>query len=276
VRVQGDGAAQDIARAIAELNSDALPGVDVIVVGRGGGSAEDLAQFNEEILARAIFDSAIPVVSAVGHEIDFTIADFTADLRAPTPSAAAELIAPDRAEMLRRLGANQSLLTRKVGDILAQWKSRLDFSARGALLREPRSLVAEGWQSLDLAERSLDYALQTQMAQSRKRIDDVSGRLREHRPDHHLEIRRLAIADLSARMRQHTAARFQMARNSLDRLNAMLRVLAPEATLLRGFSITTDASGALVRSAGQVKKGGKIHTRLSDGSLSSVVEATAL
>ena len=122
-RVQGEGAAQEIAAAVREFNDFAgtgVPGVDVIVVCRGGGSAEDLWEFNEEIVARAIFQSAIPVVSAVGHEVDFTIADFVADLRAPTPSAAAELIAPDAVELQRRLSQIETRLRQEAADWFEQ------------------------------------------------------------------------------------------------------------------------------------------------------------
>src|ERR1700722_14649553 len=156
VRVQGEGAAAEISEMIDFVSSraDELK-IDLMVVGRGGGNLEDLWEFNEESVARAIYNSRIPVVSAVGHEIDFTIADFVADLRAPTPSAAAELIAPDNADLLRHVRACDNAITRAMSGAVAQRKSRLGLAARGTLFREPASIIAGAWQSIDLAEKTL-------------------------------------------------------------------------------------------------------------------------
>jgi len=272
VRVQGEGAAQEIAKAIAEFNSHESPHVDVLVVGRGGGSAEDLSQFNEEILARAIFESVIPVVSAVGHEIDFTIADFVADLRAPTPSAAAELIVPDRTDMIRRLASHGNTISRSVIDAIEHWKRRLDFAARGALFREPGNLITGAWQSVDLAEKALRLAAQSKLGESGERVRDLFGKLRAHRPDQHLELKRHALATLATHLGQRLGRRMQMAHHAVGQAGSLLRILAPEATLQRGFSITTDDTGALLRSSKSAGRGKRIHTRLADGNLTSVVE----
>jgi len=272
VRVQGEGAALEIARAVAEFNSDKSLNVDVIVVARGGGSAEDLSQFNEEILARAIFDSTVPVVSAVGHEIDFTISDFVADLRAPTPSAAAELIAPDNADLLRHLRACENSITRNLASAMAHWRERLAFAARGALFREPANLIAGAWQSVDLAEKALRFATESRLAGCGEQVKYFLAKLREYRPDQHLEIKRHTLSGLTSRLEQQLGRRMQEASHSVNGLQALLRVLAPESTLQRGFSITTSSAGTLIRSAAQAAKGEKIHTRLADGSLDSVVE----
>lgn len=272
VRVQGEGAAQEIAQAITEINADPSLKVDVIVACRGGGSAEDLSQFNDENLARAIFASEIPVVSAVGHEIDFTIADFVADLRAPTPSAAAELVVPDSAELLRHLRACENALSRRIADTMLQWRNRLDFASRGALFRELANVIAGAWQSIDLAEKSIRGAVQSQIAECKEQTQRLRGKLREHRPDQHLQIKRHALDGLADRLRKQTVAHVQTARHTVDRFSALLRVLAPDSTLQRGFSITTDSSGKLIRSVTAVQKGGKILTRLADGTLKSTVE----
>jgi len=271
-RVQGDGAAREIAKAVAEFNSDSSLKVDLIVVARGGGSAEDLSQFNEEILARAIFDSVLPVVSAVGHEIDFTIADFVADLRAPTPSAAAELIAPDKVALLRHLDACETAITRCIMGAMEQWKSRLAFAARGTLFREPANLVAGAWQSVDLAEKAMRLAVESRLAGCGESVAYFLGKLREYRPDQQLEIKRHALSTLASRMEQQVGARMQSAAHSVKNLRGLLRVLAPEFTLKRGFSITTNGAGVLIRSAKQAPKGEIIHTRLADGELRSAVE----
>ncbi len=274
-RVQGDGAALEIARAVAEFNSDKSLGVDVIVVARGGGSAEDLSQFNEEILARAIFESELPVVSAVGHEIDFTIADFVADLRAPTPSAAAELIAPDNADVLRHLRACDNAITRNFTAAMANWRSRLDFAARGALFREPSNLIAGAWQSLDLAEKALRFAAESTLASCGEQVKYFLAKLRWLPPS----TSTLEIASATHAHRARSRAWSSASANACRRYpipsrtsSAILRVLAPEATLHRGFSITTNSAGALIRSPAQAAKGEKIHTRLADGHLDSVVE----
>src|SRR5581483_1677226 len=172
VRVQGAGAAAEMAVAVREFNESAqLPPMDVIVVCRGGGSAEDLWEFNEEILARAIFASRIPVVSAVGHEIDFTISDFVADLRAPTPSAAAELIVPEAADLQRRFAQFSMRIQRELTNCLAKWKSDLAALARSPLFREPRKLLAESSQRIDSAEEFLHRFVRDALGTHRQHVN---------------------------------------------------------------------------------------------------------
>jgi exodeoxyribonuclease VII large subunit len=275
VRVQGEGAAEEIAAAVAELNRVAVVGtkrVDVIVVARGGGSAEDLWEFNEEVVARAMVASEIPVVSAVGHEVDFTIADFVADLRAPTPSAAAELIVPDGAELLRMLSATSLRSQRRVGDALERCRSELDFLSRSALFREPRNRLAEAAQRTDLAAERLRLLTDGGIGESRRRIQELVAALRHHRPDQVLAMRRQEFSAarnrLADRLRQTMAER----RAHLDRLSQVLRLLAPEATLSRGFSITTTTDGAVLKSVREIRPGMKLVTRLKDGTAQSTAE----
>ena len=170
VRVQGIGAALEIATAIRELSApnDSWKALDVLVVARGGGSIEDLWEFNEEIVARAIFHSAIPVVSAVGHEIDFTIADFVADLRAPTPSAAAELIVPDVRDLERRTRELENSLDKCWRDFLERARARLSAVSEKALFRELSGRLRDAQQELDLSRESL---LRTSGAPSHPRSD---------------------------------------------------------------------------------------------------------
>ncbi len=153
VRVQGAGAAEEIARAIAELND--YGSLDLMIVGRGGGSLEDLWAFNEEIVARAIYGSRIPVVSAVGHEIDFSIADFVADLRAPTPSAAAELVVPDRSELLENLRNLWYTADRSVRDMVSDARVRIDGLLSSYSFNRPRDILRQYAQRVDELERSL-------------------------------------------------------------------------------------------------------------------------
>ena len=270
-RVQGEGAAAEIAAGIAALNELAAP-PDVIVIARGGGSVEDLWAFNEEVVARAIVASAIPVVSAVGHEIDFTIADFAADLRAPTPSAAAELIAPDAAELTRELGQWAGQLRRQMSAALGAQRSRLDFLTRSTFFREPEQRLAAAQQRTDLAEEALRRAMREHLVARRQDVGALLAALRQYRPDQLLALRRQHFDALRAKFQ----ARFDEARKEpkarFTRLAAMLRLLAPTATLARGYSITTTTDGSTIRSVTDVQRGTQIVTRLADGEVKSRVE----
>ncbi|PYL38277.1 MAG: exodeoxyribonuclease VII large subunit, partial [Verrucomicrobia bacterium] len=204
VRVQGSGAAAEIAVAVRELatpNENWLP-VDLIVVARGGGSIEDLWEFNEEIVARVIVDVSVPVVSAIGHEIDFTICDFVADLRAPTPSAAAELIVPDIVDLRRRIAELAASFHKCLRNFVEHQKTRLRF----------------------LSERTLVRNLVARMREAQQRIDVV----------------RESLARLTKQEIDNAGQRFR-------RAEGILRVLGPDGTLQRGYSITRDTEGNVIR-----------------------------
>ena len=273
-RVQGDGAAAEIARALDDLNQLAARGiapVDVIVLARGGGSIEDLWEFNDEPLARAIAASALPVVSAVGHEIDFTIADFVADLRAPTPSAAAELIVPDTAELLRMLAERAAFLQRRVSAAIEHSRVHLAGLLRSALFREPARRIEEAAQRVDLAEQSLRRSLASQLDTLRQRLDSLGSRVKQHRPDQVLALHRQKITGIAAVLSDRFQQRLRREKDRLTRIADMLRLLSPEQTIARGYTITTDAGGRVIRSAADVVSGSEMHTRLSDGKVISVV-----
>jgi exodeoxyribonuclease VII large subunit len=278
VRVQGDGAAGEIAAAVEAFNrfeSMGLPPVNVIVVARGGGSVEDLWAFNEEIVARAIAASMIPVVSAVGHEIDFSIADFAADLRAPTPSAAAELIVPDTETLLRRVGQLSAQALRTVSGLLGREKARLDFLARSALFREPRARLAESAQRADFAAEALRRALRNKLDLARQRVAAGLAALRRHRPDQLLAMRRHLFEAVRLRLDERLGQALFQRRARLDRAAQVFHLLAPDATLARGYSITMKPGGAVVRSASELRAGEAITTRFRDGSVQSRVEDPA-
>jgi len=250
VRVQGTGAAQEIAVAVRELGmpNEAFASVDLIVVTRGGGSIEDLWEFNEEIVSRAIFHSAVPIVSAVGHEIDFTICDFVADLRAPTPSAAAELIVPDVTDLQRQLDGCARVLGRQLLNRVRDVQQRLDH-ARETLLR------CLG-HKIDSYKRGLVHALRVLQARS---------------PVRELMMRRSRFADLQRRLVACPARLIENARHRFLRIEGVLRVLGPEATLRRGYSITINDRGQIIRTTAEVRSKMKIRTRLSDGEFGSEV-----
>ena len=250
VRVQGTGAAQEIAVAIREFatpNQIFAP-VDVIVVTRGGGSIEDLWEFNEEIVARAIFHSAVPIVSAVGHEIDFTICDFVADLRAPTPSVAAELIVPDVMDLQRQIDRCSRTLGRQFLNRVRDAQQRLDH-ARETLQRCLAHKI-EGYKS------ALDHALRVMQARS---------------PLHELMMRRNHFADLYRRLLAGPGRLLENARHRFSRIEGILRVLGPDATLRRGYSITMNDRGQIIRTTALVRPKMKIRTRISDGEFGAEV-----
>jgi exodeoxyribonuclease VII large subunit len=174
-RVQGPGAAEDIVAAIRELND--WDGADVLIVGRGGGSQEDLWAFNEEIVARAIHGSLTPVISAVGHEVDVTIADFVADLRAPTPSAAAELAAPDRRAARGELETRGRRLARAVSEVLRRRRERVMLLAGSSAFREPLEYVRRAGQDVDRLAERLETSARSSLERSRLRCDGLTGKL---------------------------------------------------------------------------------------------------
>jgi len=270
VRVQGVGAAEEIAAAIREFNGPLFRDqIDLLIVCRGGGSIEDLWAFNEEVVARAIAGSGIPVVSAVGHEIDFTIADFVADLRAPTPSAAAELTLPDRAALLRHLLQGQSRLNRAMGTVLLHHRRMLEALARSAAFRFPRRHLQEKAQRLDTLAAAIDGVWERELRGKRERLAVLAGRVGRGGPA--VGVLRLTVSLASGRMERDLCASLERKRGRLAELSGVLRVLSPEATLARGYSITLDSEGAIIRSREAVKQGEKIRTRLADGSIDSRV-----
>ncbi len=278
VRVQGSGAAEEIAAAVAELNRATelgLPRADIVVVTRGGGSIEDLWEFNDERLARAIFASEIPVVSAVGHEIDFTISDFVADLRAPTPSAAAELVAPDTAELLRRLAQARAQMNRCANAQIQQLRNRVAFLSRDALFTEPHRRFDEAAQRLDIASQSLLRATREQLQTMQQELVERRAILREHRPDQLLMLRRRELTETQRRLGEQFIKSLRVRQVRLDRDADRLRLLSPLATLRRGYSLTERESGALVLSARECAAGERLLTRLADGSILSVAESAS-
>jgi exodeoxyribonuclease VII large subunit len=250
VRVQGSGAAQDIAVAIRELAmpNEAFAPVDLIAVTRGGGSIEDLWEFNEEIVARAIFNSAVPIVSAVGHEIDFTICDFVSDLRAPTPSAAAELIVPDITDLQRQI----------------------DGCTR-ALARQLLNRVREAQQRLDHAREMLQRCLAHKLEGYKRGLIHITRALQARSPARELMMRRNRFTDLHRRLVACPGHLLENAKHRFQRIEGILRVLGPDATLRRGYSITTNERGQIIRTIAAVRPKMKIRTRVSDGEFGSEI-----
>ncbi len=250
VRVQGAGAAAEIAVAIRELATpnENWPPLDLIVVARGGGSMEDLWEFNEEIVARTIVDVGVPIVSAIGHEIDFTICDFVADLRAPTPSAAAELIVPDVIDLRRRIEVFER-----------------------ALAREQLNRMRDALQRLDLARENLRRHIMHKIDNCKRALIQMARTIQAHSPLRELMLRQNRFVDLRRRIGESQKRLLENARHRFREVEAILRVIGPDATLRRGYSITTDERGKLIRSVTVVRPKMKIRTRLSDGEFASKV-----
>ena len=273
VRVQGIGAAAEIATAVKELAepNDAWETIDLIVIARGGGSIEDLWEFNEEIVARAIFHAPIPVVSAVGHEIDFTIADFVADLRAPTPSAAAELIVADSTELMRRVSELENCLHKYLRNFLQQSLTRLRFLSERTLARELMQRMRDAQQQLDLTAESLHRRLKQFVVDARAALSTHAQSLKSHDPKREVALCRTSVVELHRRLAAQLPQLLQNAQQRFHRVEGMLRVLGPEATLRRGYSITTDAAGNVIQTVTAVRPKSKIRTRIADGEFESEV-----
>ena len=248
VRVQGAGAADEIAAAIDLLN--ARGGLDVLIVGRGGGSLEDLWCFNEEAVVRAIVRSRIPVISAVGHEIDWTLSDFAADVRAPTPSAAAELVVQGKAELERRVADLRRRLGLGARAAVLGWRNRLDRAARTPELRDPLQAVQRLQQNLDFLAVRLQKALAGLPQLVRQRTDAAARRM-----------------ELAARLR------LDEGRQALKHAETQLRMLNPKGVLARGYSLTRVRGGRLLRSAGDARPGMQLETEFADGAVRSTVDA---
>lgn len=272
VRVQGIGAGLEIATAIRELNSpnESWKPLDVIVLTRGGGSIEDLWEFNEEIVARAIFHSAVPIVSAVGHEVDFTIADYVADLRAPTPSAAAELIVPDVREIERRISELRNCLDKCLRAFLLSARNRLSGISEKTLFRELSRRLREAQQQLDLAKETLQRTVERRRLLETNRLTNAALALKTHNPARELAARRQSFLEFQRRLKECALKCLTNARQRWERTHSMLRLLGPEQTLQRGYSITRDDKGNLIRSVAVVRPGMKLRTRVSNGEFDSV------
>ncbi len=275
VRVQGKGAELEIAQAIAKMGEPekfGYPRCEVLIVGRGGGSIEDLWNFNEEVVARAIADCPIPIISAVGHEIDFTIADFVADLRAPTPSAAAELAVADGAELSARLTQLRRRMTRVTGERLARARLAVDALRRGALQRDGEKLLRESVMRLDSARGQLSQATRVALDVLEQRLVKLHAAHLAHHPANVLERRGDAVIRLGERLERLGKDSLARRTERVATLRTMLRTLGPESAFQRGFSIAMAADGKIISSAGELRPGDLLRTKFVDGEATSIVQ----
>ena len=273
VSVQGDSAPAEVEAAINELNVSGL--VDVIVVARGGGSLEDLAAFNSERVARAIAASRLPVVSAIGHETDFTIADFVADLRAPTPSAAAELITEAQHNIAERVAEQSHRLERAARFQLLQARQHLSRLPVSRAEGRVNTLLHQLEQRLDDFSFRMEAVVTAQLRQHQRNVANLAAAVLRHDPRQGLAQARERLTAGRTRLVHSMERMMHESAAYLTSLDARLHSLSPLAVLERGYALVLTATGGVVRSTLQVAPGDKLVTRLSDGAFISRVESAA-
>ena len=266
-RVQGDGAAHEIARAIARAGRQ--PRVDVVVVARGGGSLEDLWAFNEEVVARALAACPVPTVSAVGHETDVTIADYAADLRAPTPTAAAELVARVKDELVADLAARRARLLR--GWRALADKRRAALAARAARVADPRRLIGERRLKLDRLEQRLVQCTRGPLEEKQRSLAVLQGRLERAHPRAQLLRLDKQVAQLEERLQAALQKQLSARHKKFESLAGKLDALSPLKVLARGYSVVFGKDGHAVRAASEVVEGDSLRVKLHSGEVDAQV-----
>jgi len=262
VKVQGEGAAREIAQAVKDFNR--YGNIDVMIVGRGGGSIEDLWAFNEEAVARAIYHSKIPVISAVGHEVDFTIADFVADLRAPTPSAAAELVVKSKAELVAELDTLFRRLSQGMKRSLGDYRGRVYLLTRS--LKDPTMLLGHLAQRIDDLGGRLDFALSGELKRKSDMLAYLLNNLRLTNPALVVERERELLLSLFARGEHALHRTMERSREMMAINSGKLQALSPLQTLGRGYAIATlIPEGAMVKDSGQLSPGDSIDLKFHRG-----------
>ncbi|OEE59869.1 exodeoxyribonuclease VII large subunit [Enterovibrio norvegicus FF-33] len=268
-QVQGKDAAIQIAQAIGRANS--RDECDVLIVGRGGGSLEDLWCFNEEIVARTIAASSIPIVSAVGHEVDVTIADFVADMRAPTPSAAAELVSRDTSVRAQQFSQRSDRLAHVFSRHLSRSQERLTRLQHRLAMQHPQARLQQQAQQFDELERRLYQSMRTKLQTDAQRLDRASQRLERFSPANQLPGLSTQLGYTQQRLTDAMHRQLRQHQHELALKMETLDAVSPLATLARGYSITRGKNNKVIRSDSDVKSGDQITTVLSSGEIQSTV-----
>jgi len=268
-QVQGETAASQLRNMLS--TAIRRNEVDVLIIGRGGGSIEDLWCFNDEALARAVAECPIPIVSAVGHEIDFALTDFVADVRAATPSAAAELVSPDQSQYLTALTQLQQRLSRAIRRQLAQQQPRLMQLQQRLQQLHPQRRLEQQQQRLDELQLRLQRRMQQHLQTARRQHSYLQQSLQHLSPAKAIKQQQLQLQQLAKRLQQAQQQQLKYSSQQLARLSAQLHTVSPLATLARGYSISFDSQQQALTSSAQLKVGDAINTRLAQGSFSAVV-----
>ena len=272
VLVQGEGAKEQIAQAIAQADREQR--CEVLIVARGGGSIEDLWAFNEELVAQAIYQCSLPIISGVGHEIDFTIADFVADQRAPTPSAAAELVSPDMQALQQRVQQLKLQLWRFQQRQLQSAYQQVQQLSQRLNQQRPTQKLQQKAQRLDELDLRLNAAIQRRLQQQHLRLTHLQTRLQQRSPQRHLQQQHAQLERLQTRLQRALQQRMDKAHSRFVLQVSKLKTLSPLATLERGYSITQNAQGHVITQAAQVSVGDTLITRVAQGQIESVVTKT--
>src|SRR5690606_17540219 len=261
--VQGKQAGMSIASAIDKANKLSI--ADVLIVGRGGGSIEELWAFNEEIVARAIANSKIPIISAVGHETDFTIADFVADIRAAIPTAAAELAVPHIEELMERLLNRKNRLFRGMSTIVKEQRSKLHNLEQSYIFRNPQKLYEQKWQYLDRVQERLIRSQEIIINKKRDKLQKLDRKLATHHPAMKLEISKTKLKHLKQQLQQSMVTTLKEKSATFSNKIATLDALSPLNILRRGYSVAYTEDNVVVKSTSQVQQGNKIKVHVADG-----------
>jgi exodeoxyribonuclease VII large subunit len=267
--VQGQDAAKNIVKQLNRADDSGY--FDAIILGRGGGSLEDLWSFNDEALARRIFQATTPIVSAVGHETDFTIADFVADVRAATPTAAAELLSPDKAQLIRQIAQQESQLTRRMSRILEQSQQQLDFMIKR--IRHPKERIDQQQTQLDQLKRRLQQSLERTIQEHKVKTQNLEHRLQKNTPARRIEQNQEKLRDIDARLALALNNTLTSKQISFARLIDKLNLVSPLNTLSRGYAIASKDK-QVIRSVNEIQKGDSIKVRVQDGEINCTVAAT--
>ena len=267
--VQGELAAEQISDAIYAANE--RDECDVLIVGRGGGSLEDLWSFNEEVVVRAIFECDIPVISAVGHEVDTSLSDYTADLRAATPSAAAELVSKDNQHLVTQLNHYRQRLTHLIKQTLQNHKANSQYFAHQLALVSPVKQLQNQQQHADDLAIRLQQVIVNQQTQRTNQVNLLQQRLTGSNPSQKITLAQNKLSDFDSRLKRAQMQLKDAKQLQLAKLAHNLNIVSPLATIARGYSITRDENGKLINSTTQLEKGETITTQLTDGKIESVI-----
>ncbi|QQZ10898.1 exodeoxyribonuclease VII large subunit [Heyndrickxia vini] len=268
--VQGENAAKSISDAIKKMNE--MREIDVLIVGRGGGSIEELWAFNEEIVARAIFESKIPIISAVGHETDFTIADFVADLRAPTPTGAAEIAVPHIEEIMEKLLNRKSRLIRGFSEIVQHQRKRLQFINRSYVFRNPNRLYEQKMEYLDYLAERLTRQMNKTVQHESTGYEQLAKRLQRNQPHQLLERGKEKHVQLNKELKNGLQAILQSKQQAFSKAITALEALSPLKVMERGYSLAYTSEKEIIKSIEQTSKGEEIQVMVSDGKIICSVE----